>query len=243
MRRHVVAALCAALLAACASPPAPTPTPPQAPPDPRARSQFTVVWSDAAGLDLRSAEATFLRASVESLRLAAGNGQRDAAYPGFWETLTGPAQAYADGFYELGPDDVLHGVARFEVITFTSHDQRFDAGVCIYERQIGTEQDGRFVFGRQGSHHWKLAVDRSGGISPPGNQSGAEARPLAAVFGSWRTLEWARPASGDADPCQGRPTPGVEPGAWPALMPGSQSYVTDSVPEAPNFPGWPSNVT
>lgn len=241
--RLSVAIAAVAVLAAC-SPPAPhEQQPAPSPPDPRARTQYTVVWSDAAGLNLLSPEGTYLRASVESLRLAAGNGDRAAAYPGFWESLSGAAKAYADGFYELGPDDPLRGVARFEIVSVTGRDQGFEAGVCIYERQLGTEQDGHFVFARQGSHHWKLSVQRAGRQAPPAPQVGPEPAPPTPVFGSWRTVGWSRPAAGETDPCQGRPTPGVAPESWPALMPGSRPFVTDSPPEAPSFPGWSSNVT
>jgi hypothetical protein len=244
--RRGLAVMATALSAACTpspSDPAPDPVPAHAPADPRARSQFSIVWTDAAGLDLLSAEGTYLRASVESLRLAAGNGLREAAYPGFWQTLTGAAKSYAEGFYELGPDDTLHGVARFEVIGFSSRDQRFDVGVCIFERQLGIEENGSFVFARQGGHHWELSIERAGDVRPPDQESGVERAPRTPVFGTWRTDRWTRPADGGTDPCQHRPTPGVQPGAWPALMPGSRPYVAPAPPEAPDFPGWPRNVT
>lgn len=243
--RRSAAAACALVLAltGCTSPPqAPDPSPVAAP-DPRARSQYTVVWAESAGFDLLSAEGTYVRGSVESLRLSAGNGNRDAAYPGFWKTLIGAAKPYADGFLDLGPDDVLHGVARYEVVEFSQHDQRFDVGVCTFERQLGTEDDHRFVFSRQGSYYWRLTVDRTGAAAPPANQRGRDTFPRSAVFGTWRTVEWARPAQGEPDPCQGRPTPGVAPDSWPAVVPGSQPYLTDRPPVAPNYPGWSNNVT
>jgi hypothetical protein len=202
-----------------------------------------MVWTDSAGFDLLSAEGTYVRASVESLRLSAGNANHAAAYPGFWQTLIGPAKTYADGFFDLGPDDALYGVARYEVVGFSKHDKGFDAGLCIFERQLGTEEDGRFVFSRQGSYYWKLSVDRTGEAAPPADQRGRDVYPRSGVFGTWRTVAWARPGPGDTDPCQGRPTPGVEAGSWPALMPGSLPYLADSPPVAPNYPGWSNNVT
>ncbi|KWX23505.1 hypothetical protein AFM11_14630 [Mycolicibacterium wolinskyi] len=240
MRLRVIAA---ALLVGGCTTPQPS-APPPAPVDPRALSHFTIVWSDPAGLDLLSAEGTYLRASVESLRLAAANSNRDAAYPGFWETLTGPAKDYAESFFALGPDDALHGVNRFEVIGVADHDDRLTAGLCIYERQLGVEDtDGRFTFNRMGSHYWELTVEKAGEASPPAGQRGRDTYPQAAMFGSWRTVKWSRQPADTPNPCAGRPTPGVEPGAWPALMPGSRPYVTEDVPTAPNYPGWLNNVT
>lgn len=239
---RAAAAVLLAVLAGCSTP-QPAPAPP-APVDPRARSHFTIVWSDPAGLDLLSAEGTYLRASVESLRLAAANTNRDAAYPGFWETLTGPAKDYAESFFRLGPDDPLHGVSRFEVIDAAKAGGRVVVGVCIYERQLGVEgADGGFEFNRMGSHYWRLAVEKAAGAAPPAGQRGRYTYPQAPMFGSWRTIEWSRPAAEAPNPCAGRPTPGVQPGAWPALMPGSRPYLTDAAPTAPNFPGWSNNVT
>jgi hypothetical protein len=245
--RGGAAALGMVLLAGCStSTPVATPVASPGMPDPRARSHFTVVWSDSAGLDLLSPEGTYIRASVESMRLSAGNANRDAAYPGFWATVTGSAQEYVQSFLELGPDDSLYGVSRYEVIDVARERGRFVAGLCIFERQLGIENldpatgqpDGRFTFSRMGSYYWRLVVETSGDTAPPADQRGRDAFPESRVFGSWRTVQWARPGPGESNPCEGRAMPGVEPGSWPELMPGSRPYLTDTLPVAPNDPGW-----
>jgi hypothetical protein len=208
------------------------------------------VWSDSAGLDLLSAEGTYVRASVESLSLAAGNGDRDAAYPGFWRSLAEPATTYAEGYFGLGPDDPLFGISRYEVVDVTRDAHRTTVGVCSYERQLGVENldpqtvrpDGRYRFDRQGSYYWTLAVERTGPQPPPAEQRGRDAHPQSVVFGTWRTTAWHRPQDDGSNPCRGRPTPGVESGAWPALMPGSAPHVADAAPSAPSYPGWSNDA-
>ncbi|HEY9265584.1 MAG TPA: hypothetical protein VIQ11_13365 [Mycobacterium sp.] len=248
--RAAATAGCVALLGGCATPAQPPQATPASTPDPRASSHFSIVWSDAAGLDLLSAEGTYVRASVESLSLAAGNGDRAAAYPGFWPSLADPARDYVDHFFDMGPDDALFGIQRFEVVDVAGDQRRMTVGVCSFERQLGVqsrhqqtaEPDGRYRFDRQGSYYWALTVDKTGDIRPPADQRGRDTYPQAAVFGSWRTVEWSRPDAGATNPCRDRPTPGVDPGAWPALMPGSAPYIADAPPSAPSYPGW-SNDT
>ncbi|MCZ8380202.1 hypothetical protein O6P37_15125 [Mycobacterium sp. CPCC 205372] len=223
---------------------------PTAPPDLRGRTHFSIVWSDPAGLDLMSAEGTYVRASVESLSLAAVNGDRDAAYPGFWRSLAEPAAKYAEGYYGLGPDDSLFGISRFEVVDVARDAHRSTVGVCSYERQLGVENldpqtvrpDGRYRFDRQGSYYWTLVVARTGPVAPPAGQRGRDAHPRAVMFGTWRTAEWRRPHHDGANPCRGRLTPGVGPDSWPALMPGSEPYVADAAPTAPSYPGWSNDA-
>jgi hypothetical protein len=248
-RTAAVAAWLLMLTTSCATPATPPGATSATVPDPQSRSRFSVVWSDPAGLDLMSAAGTYVRASVESLSLAAVNGDRDAAYPGFWPSLAAPARVYADGYFDLGPDDVLFGINRFEVVHVAEDGRRLTVGVCSYERQLAVENydpgttrpDGRYRFDRQGSYYWALTVDRTGPSAPPAGQRGRDVHPRAVMFGTWRTVDWTRPTDG-TNPCRGRPTPGVEPGTWPALMPGSAPYVADAAPSAPSYPGW-SNDT
>jgi hypothetical protein len=206
------------------------------------RSQYTIVWSDPAGLGLMSPEATYVRASIESLDASAVNGSTDAAMPGFWDTLIGPAKARAQDFFEMGPAQPEYGVKRYEILNRTDDGSSVTVTVCAYNQQVGHEiATDSYEFGGGGPFGTVITFNRVGGATPPGRQSGPETFSGASVFGSWRTTSWETGHFPAGDPCAGRPLPDVAPGSWPHTR-GAGPYVTGRPPHAPTYPGWPTAI-
>jgi hypothetical protein len=206
------------------------------------RSQYTIVWSDPAGLGLMSPEATYVRGSIESLDASAVNANTQAAVPGFWDTLTGTARERAQDFFEMGPARTEFGVKRYEILSRTDHGSLVTVTVCAYNQQIGHEiATDRYEFGGGGPFGTVITFDRVGGATPPKLQSGPDTFSAAPIFGSWRTTGWETGHFPTGDPCAGRRLPDVAPGAWPMTR-GAGPYVTDTPPRAPSHPGWPTTT-
>lgn len=206
------------------------------------RSQYTIVWSDPAGLGLMSPEATYVRGSIESLDASAVNGSADAAIPGFWDTLIGPAKARVQDYFEMGPTRPEFGVKRYEILNRTEDGNTVSVTVCAYNQQIGHEIAAeRYEFGGGGPFGTVITFNRVGAATPPARQSGPETFSAAAVFGSWRTASYQTGYFPAGDPCAGRPLPDVAPGSWPQTR-GAGPYVADRLPRAPTYPGWPTSV-
>lgn len=206
------------------------------------RSQYTIVWSDPAGLGLMSPEATYVRGSIESLDASAVNGATDAAVPGFWETLIGPARTRAQEFFEMGPAQPEYGVKRYEILDRSDDGSSVSVTVCAYNQQVGHEiATHSYEFGGSGPFGTVITFDRVGGNAPPGNQSGPETFSATPIFGSWRTTGWSTGYFPAGDPCVGRPLPDVAPGSWPTTR-GAGPYLTRELPHAPSHPGWPTNI-
>jgi len=205
-----------------------------------ARTQYTIVWSDPAGLDLMSAEGTYLRASIESLDASAVNGNADTAAPGFWNTLTEPAKAEVERFFRMGPAQPEFGIKRYEVLRKVDDHQSTTVTVCSYNQQIahqGTDK-ATYEFGGTGPFGSVVTFEKEGRTSPPADQSGPEMFARTPVFGSWQTTGWEVGFFPDGDPCAGRSLPGVTRNAWPQTR-GSGPYVSDQVPRQRTSPGWP----
>lgn len=205
------------------------------------RTRYTIVWSDPAGLDLMSPEGTYVRASIESLDVSAVNGNTDAAAPGFWDTLAGPAKSEAQNFFKMGPARGEYGVKRYEILSRTADASAMTVTVCAYNQQLGHEiATQKYEFGGTGPFGTVITFQRAGESVPPARQSGRETFVAAKVFGSWRTTAWQTGHFAGGDPCAGRPLPGVAPGSWPQTR-GSGPYVTDRLPRESNYPGWPGS--
>lgn len=204
-----------------------------------ARTQYTIVWSDPAGLDLMSPEGTYVRASIESLDVSAVNGNANAAAPGFWDTLTGTAKAEAEHFFRMGPAQPEYGIKRYEVLRKVDDRDSTTVTVCSYNQQVGHQAAAgdTYEFGGTGPFSSVITFEKNGGTSPPAHQSGAETFAATPVFGSWRTTSWETGFFPDGDPCAGRPLPGVTRGAWPQTR-GTGPHVSDQLPRQPSNPGW-----
>ncbi|WP_319446545.1 MULTISPECIES: hypothetical protein [unclassified Mycobacterium] len=204
------------------------------------RSQYTIVWSDPAGLGLMSPEATFVRGSIESLDASAVNGRADAAAPGFWDSLTGTAKARARAFFEMGPTRTEFGVKRYEILDHADHGSSVTVTVCAYDQQVGHQlATDSYEFGSGGPYGTVITFDRAGATAPPGHLAGPETFTEEPVFGSWRTTGWQTGYFAAGDPCAGRPLPDVAPGSWHRTR-GAGPYVTDQPPHARSSPGWPT---
>jgi hypothetical protein len=204
-----------------------------------ARTRYATVWSAPPAFDLMSPEGTYVRASVESLDVSAVNGRRDAAVPGFWETLRGPAAADADEFFALGPTLPEYGVKRYEVLEHREDGPAVTVTVCAHGQQVGHRNGGGYEFGVTGARAQVLSFERSGDTAPVSAQRGRQPRAdHPAVFGTWHTTGWQRGHFPGGDPCVGRPLPGVE--SWP--QPAGGPVVLDRPPTAPESPGWPNGV-
>ncbi|WP_301124193.1 hypothetical protein [Mycolicibacterium fortuitum] len=224
--------------------PAPPTTATKPPPDPYARTNYSIIWSDPAGLDLMSPEGTYVRASMESVNTSVSNGNRDAAIPGFWDSISGAAKEFADGFLVYGPDGPWVGIVRYQILEAADHGDRFEVTVCKFTAQLGQSAlwatnghpDGKYEYRNQGNP-WYLTVQRSGDTPPPPHQSGPDTFGTRPVFGSWKTVDWHGLPLGESNPCRDEgPWSGEPP--WPALPPDGESYVTTDIPSAPSYPGW-----
>jgi hypothetical protein len=204
-----------------------------------ARTNYSIVWSDPAGLDLMSAEGTYVRASIESLDISAVNGIADTAPPGFWDSLTGAAKAEAEDFFNMGPAQPEYGVKRYEVLNAVDDGRSTTVTVCSYNQQVGHQgiDQGTYEFGGTGPFSSVITFEKVG-ASPTANQKGPETFPLSRVFGGWRTTGWAIGYFPEGDPCAGRELPGVSPGSWPRTR-GTGSYTTTQLPREASRPGWP----
>lgn len=215
-----------------------TPTVPDAG-DKFARTQYTVIWTDPAGVDLMSPEGTYIRASVESLDVSATNGNADAAAPGFWDTLSGNATKEAGDFFAMGPAQPEYGIKRYEILDKVDSANSTTVTVCSYNQQVGHHKDAEeYEFGGTGPFGLVLTIEKVGDKPPPARQSGPETFMMTKVFGSWRTTSWQVGYFSGGDPCAGRPLPGVAPESWPRTR-GGGPYTATEVPTAPSHPGWP----
>lgn len=229
------------LIVACSHVDAGIPEADTPPDDPYARAQYSTVWTAPSGLDLLSPEGTFLRASIESLDVSAVNGRKDAAVPGFWDALSGPATAAAAEFFELGPALPEYGIKRYEVLQHAENGDRLTATVCAHSQQVGHRSGDRYEFAIPGPRAQVVSVDRSGPTRPTINQRGRQPRAdSATVFGSWRLTSWERGHFPDGDPCAGRPLPGVAADSWPQSNSGK--LIISEPPTAANIPGWPGGI-
>lgn len=221
-----------------------TAAPPTAAEDLYARAHYTVIWSDAAGISLMSPDATYIRASMESLYVAALNGNADAAAPGFWDTLTGPAEEYARDFFRLGPGNPEYGIHRYEILTATHNDtdNTTTATICVYRNQTGTaayDPDTKNEIDKKSfSSFYRLSetltFKKGGETAPPGHQSGPDTFPSTPLFGTWKTIDWKLDFRSD-NPCRDRLLPGVPPGEW------TTPTIAD-VPHEPSYPGWSNGL-
>lgn len=240
----ILAAALMAAIAGCDKNPADTaPTTSSKPEaDPYARTKYSIIWSDPAGLDLMSPEGTYTRASVESLEVSAINGNRDLAIPGFWESLIGPAKDYAESYARLGPDYPRVGITRYAILQAADRGDSFEVTVCTFVAQRGTptqdegRPNGTYKYRNQGNP-WYLTVRRDGDTPPPSHQTGPDTFTTRPVFGTWKTTDWHGLPPGQTNPCHDNgPWSGEPP--WPALPPNGKTHVTTDIPSAPSYPGW-----
>ena len=231
--------------------PAPTVARPQAPLD------YSFRWVPNPALDLMSPEGTFVRAALESYRVASysphrGMGAIDDAYPGY-------AAAFRRLYDKRGPDRVFPsnspyngtvGTAYFEVIALEHAGGRYTATVCRYPEFVsGSEIGGTYSHDAGGPYGmgdiWVFGPDPQLSAeqqqAPPGNQKGAARRPAGNVFGTWiiypetETTVYIGPRCLRRAP--GSDLPYREPGDNPAL-------VIDHTPPpvlSPS-PGWPDKA-
>jgi hypothetical protein len=208
-----------------------------------AHTNYAIVWSDPAGLDLMSSEGTYVRASIESLDVSAVNGIADSAAPGFWDSLTDSAKAEAEGFFDMGPAQPEYGIKRYEILEIVDDGRSTKVTVCSYNQQVGHQgsEKGTYEFGGTGPHSTVITF-KTTAAAPPANQSGPETFALRPVFGSWQTTAWETGYFPGGDPCAGRPLPGGGPGSWPQTR-GAGPYTTTALPREPSYPGWPGAMS
>ncbi len=215
--------------------------PPPGPPDPYAHTKYAIVWSDPAGLDLMSPEGTYVRATVESGRVSADNGDPAVAMPGFWGSLNTVARGpLGTTWTDDEADDLRVGIVRYAIVDVIEDGETLHVTVCEYDDQLGTRMqsnnpdlDGRYQYWRgSGGVVQQLTINRAGATAPPSRQSGPQTFGTTPVFGTWKTTDWDTTRTVfDPNPCRGR--------SLPEIVADQHWYYTTEIPTAPSFPGWP----
>ena len=197
----MVALLGTVAVGACSDPES-GPTGTTTPPPPQVNASFH--WIDATD-ELRSSDATFIRAYVESYAALSHTGIATAVYPGFGRADHTKIDVRDQSYPRANGDETQY----FKLLRLTPGEAgKVTAVVC----------DGVLPM--------ELDYIRSG-AAPPERQFGESPRPTRDVFGDWYATWWGMPGdppSADHDACsktfasnQGRddqklpPVPG-----WPA---------------------------
>lgn len=123
--------------------------------------------------ELKSSDATFIRAYAESFAALVDTGQGTAVYPGF-------PQADRVG---IDLDDPHESDKEIE--------NEYLKILSVTTLENGTEQ----AFLCDGAIPRKLTFVREG-AAPPRNQAGNNRRPKENVFGDWYATEWVMPGNG-----------------------------------------------
>lgn len=210
-RRWMALAVGVCFVAACAH--SPKPDGKSIPPTPPPLS-VSFHWGNTP--ELSTADGTFVRAVLESMRARHLTGKNTALYPGYSDAV--PSNAYPVFSDEEAPlpsfGDLATEFFSVESVT-TLSDGRGQAAVCRWDGGPAGD-DAVFTYLRQGQ-------------SPPEHQSGPANRPVQNVFGGWKLASlhvYSRAANGHLDMSQCHLD-------LPDPMPAS------GAPGLPPHPGWP----
>ncbi len=233
-------------------------------------SDVRAVWSADPGIDLLSGPAVVVRAYLESIFVAANQGDIGYAYPGFTRAVEPNAPAgQPDSARDRWPDtahplrDRLVGTDRYHIVGLSTAGPQVAAVVC--EWAYGSALD----LG-DGNYGWKItlpvtdpaariAVHRVAMTAPQGGtgtplppQRGTAPAPVDDVFGGWHIVGHNM----TADRVPGTTTDPVQ---WPAEVADAQSCVDKApdpverrlfllngahprsdFPTQPPYPAWPA---
>ena len=213
--------------------------------------QTAVRWIDNPSIDLMSPEATFVRATAESLvRASYGRGRGteaidDGGYPGFTRAFHNVYDPNALG--GVGDHQATYvGTDYFEVVVLRHDvDGRYTAGYCYFASMTARKlPDGQYSSNGTGlvanySNAWltfgpdpEVPAERQ--RAPKAHQAGPARIPTDDVFGTWIVTSVDDFMTlGDLPQCR-RLAPGT-PTDWP-----QGQYVRSTPPPTlPPSPGWP----
>jgi hypothetical protein len=228
------------------------------------------VWSADPGIDLLTAPAVVVRAYLESIFVAANQGDIGYAYPGFTHAVAPNASAgQPDSARDRWPDtahplrDRLVGTDRYHILHIDTAGPQVTAVVCDWAYTSALDLG-------DGNYGWKatlpatdpaarIAVHRVAMTAPAGSptsslppQQGTAAAPVDDVFGGWHIVGHDM----TADRVPGTNTDSAQ---WPAEVTDTASCVDKApdpvgrrlfllngvhprseFPTQPPYPGWPA---
>ncbi len=138
-------------------------------------------WLDSAALNLRSPEASAIRAAVESDESATQAEDRTRVYPGFTSAFTAASDEL--DYYGPGPFPGIRIVDEALIMqSIVADGQTLTAKVCTAGRLTRRLDNSTTDIG----FSLYTVVIRRSGTPPPSDQVGPSDRPAQSVFGGWR---------------------------------------------------------
>jgi hypothetical protein len=228
-----------------------------------------VVWSADPGIDLLTAPAVVVRAYLESIFVAANEGDIGYAYPGFTDAVAPNASGgQPDSARDRRPDtahplrDRLVGTDRYHILHIDTAGRQVTAVVCDWAYTSALDLgDGNYGWkatlpadpaARIAVHRVAMTAAAGRPISPLSPQQGTAAAPVDDVFGDWHIVGHDMTADR---------VPGIntDPAQWSAEVADAQSCVDKApdpmerrlfllngvhprseFPTQPPYPGWPA---